>query len=51
MDVHEILRANVAQLVELLRRELELHRDKLNDEIHAKSLARIFIENRIYKDI
>ena len=51
MDVHEILRANTAQLVELLRRELELHRDKLNAEIHAKSLARIFIENRIYKDI
>ncbi len=51
MDVDEILRANTAQLLEILQRELELRRARLLEEIHAKSLARIFIENRIYQDI
>ena len=51
MGVDEILRANTAQLMETLQRELELKRANLLEEIHAKSLARIFIENRIYKDI
>ena len=51
LGVDEILRANTAQLMETLQRELELKRANLLEEIHAKSLARIFIENRIYKDI
>ncbi len=51
MTVDEILRANTEQLLDVLQRELELRRGALQDEIHAKSLARIFIENRIYKDI
>ena len=51
MGVDEILRANTGQLVDTLQRELELGRTKLQEEIHAKSLARVFIENRIYKDI
>ena len=51
MGVDEILRANTTQLVDTLKRELELKRANLLSEIHAKTLARIFIENRIYKDI
>ena len=51
LGVDEILRANTAQLMETLQRELELKRAKLLEEIHAKTLARIFIENRIYQKI
>lgn len=51
MSVEDILRANTAQLLVILEKELELKAAKLREEIHSKSLARIFIENRIYKDI
>ena len=51
MNVDEVLHANTRQLVELLKAELELRRDDLNAGIHQKTLAQIFIENRIYKDI
>jgi topoisomerase-4 subunit A len=51
MDVDEVLRANTEQLVALLKAELELRRDDLIAGIHQKTLAQIFIENRIYKDI
>lgn len=51
MSVDDILRANTAQLTHILERELQLKAGQLREEIHAKSLARIFIENRLYKDI
>ena len=51
MTVSEVLRENTSQLVELLRRELELKRQKLSDELHYRTLERIFIEERIYKKI
>lgn len=51
MDVDEILRANTAQLLVTLRSELEMRRDELLAGIHQKTLAQIFIENRIYKNI
>ena len=51
MDVDEILRANTLQLLDILKRELELRRGELEDSIHNKTLAQIFIENRIYKNI
>ena len=51
MNVDEILRANTAQLLMILRQELELRREKLGNSIHAKSLAQIFIEKRIYQQI
>ncbi len=50
-DVHEILAYNAEKLVEFLRRELEIERDRLLDKIFYKTLERIFIENRIYKKI
>lgn len=51
MTVSEVLRENTAQLVELLKRELELKQKKLEDELHFRTLERIFIEERIYKGI
>ena len=51
MTVSEVLRENTAQLVEVLKRELELKQKKLEDELHFRTLERIFIEERIYKAI
>src|SRR3990167_9517139 len=50
-DVHEILAYNAAKLVEFLKRELEIERDRILEKIFYKTLERIFIENRIYKKI
>jgi topoisomerase-4 subunit A len=50
-DVHEILRYNAEKLVEFLKRELQIERDRLHEKIFYKSLERIFIEKRLYKKI
>ena len=49
LTVSEILRENTDQLVAVLKRELELRQQKLQDEMHYRTLERIFIEERIYK--
>ena len=51
LTVSEVLRENTAQLVATLKRELELKEAKLQDELHFRTLERIFIEERIYKKI
>ncbi len=51
MTVSEVLRANTEQLVALMKRELELKEKQLLEELHARTLERIFIEERIYKKI
>jgi len=51
MTVSEVLRENTAQLADTLKRELELREGQLQQELHSKTLVRIFIENRIYKTI
>jgi len=51
MTVSDVLRENTTQLVALLKRELELKEKKLEDELHFRTLERIFIEERIYKKI
>jgi topoisomerase-4 subunit A len=51
MTVSDVLRANTDQLVETLKRELDLKEKKLLDELHFRTLERIFIEERIYKKI
>src|SRR5436309_3726298 len=51
MTVSEVLRENTAQLVDTLKRELQLKESKLQDELHFRTLERIFIEERIYKKI
>src|SRR6266542_4161864 len=50
-SVNEVLRENTAQLVDTLKRELQLRERKLEDELHFRTLERIFIEERIYKKI
>src|SRR5271154_6235717 len=49
LTVSEILRENTEQLVAILKRELELREQQLLDELHYRTLERIFIEERIYK--
>ncbi|MGP8198924.1 MAG: DNA topoisomerase IV subunit A [Limisphaerales bacterium] len=51
MTVSDVLRENTAQLVATLKRELELKEKQLQQELHYKTLVRIFIEERIYKKI
>jgi topoisomerase-4 subunit A len=51
MTVSEVLQENTAQLVETLKRELELKETQLQDELHFRTLERIFIEERLYKKI
>jgi topoisomerase-4 subunit A len=51
MTVSDVLRENTAQLVDILKRELELKATKLEQELHFRTLERIFIEERIYKRI
>lgn len=51
LTVSEVLRENTAQAVELYRRELEVKEGKLNEDLHFRTLERIFIEERIYKKI
>ena len=51
LTVSEVLRENTEQLVALLKRELELRQKQLLDELHIRTLERIFIEERIYKQI
>src|SRR5271154_2598624 len=51
LTVSEVLRENTAQLVATLKRELELKQKQLQQELHFKTLVRLFVENRIYKRI
>ena len=50
-DIHEILAYNASKLVEFLKQELHIERDRLLERIFYKTLERIFIENKIYKKI
>ncbi len=49
LTVSEVLRENTDQLVAILKRELDLREQQLLDELHYRTLERIFIEERIYK--
>ncbi len=51
MTISEIVRKNVERLMELTRREQEIRLGELDDLYHARTLDRIFIEERIYKRI
>ncbi len=51
MTVSEVLRRNVDKLLEYFKRELEIDLERQNELHHAKTLAQIFFENRIYKRI
>lgn len=51
MTITEIVRKNVDRLIELTKREQEIRLGELDDLYHARTLDRIFIEERIYKRI
>ncbi len=51
IGVSEILKRSTDFTVELLKRELEIQLHELEEQWHFASLERIFIENRIYRDI
>ena len=51
MRVSEILKKNVERLTDLTKREQEIRLAELDDLFHARTLDRIFIEERIYKRI
>ncbi|MBU2972933.1 DNA gyrase/topoisomerase IV subunit A [Zobellia sp. B3R18] len=51
IGVVEMLRRSTDATVELLRQELEIQLAELEEQWHFASLERIFIENRIYRDI
>ncbi len=51
IGVSEMLRRSTDNTVELLKRELEIQLEELQEQWHFASLERIFIENRIYRDI
>jgi topoisomerase-4 subunit A len=51
MPVNEILKYNTQQTVKLLKQELEIRKAELMEKILFSSLEKIFIENRIYRNI
>ena len=51
MGVSEILTKSTDNTVNLLKKELEIRLQELEDQWHNFSLERIFIENKIYRDI
>ena len=51
IGVTEMLQRSTDYTVELLRAELEVQLRELEEQWHFASLERIFIENRIYRDI
>jgi len=51
MGVSTILKHSADKTVELLKLELEIRKAELQEEWHMSSLEKIFIEERIYRDI
>lgn len=51
IGVSEMLRRSTDNTVQLLKRDLEIKLDELEEQWHFASLERIFIEKRIYRDI
>ena len=51
LGVREILKISTDNTKDLLKRELEIQLTELENQWHTISLERIFIENRIYRDI
>lgn len=51
LSVNDILAYNTNQTKQLLKRELEIRKAELMEKLLFSSLEKIFIENRIYRDI
>jgi topoisomerase-4 subunit A len=50
LGIKDILKKNTSQTVSLLKLELEIRKEELQESLHFASLEKIFIEERIYKD-
>ena len=50
LTISDVLRASTDQTMNLLKRELEIRRAELLEQLFFCSLEKIFIEERIYKD-
>lgn len=51
MTVTEVIKFHAEQLVRVLKEELEYEKQQLLEKLHLRTLERIFIEERIYKEI
>lgn len=51
MTVTEVIKFHAKQLVRVLKEELEYEKQQLLEKLHLRTLERIFIEERIYKEI
>ena len=51
VGVNDMLKTSTDRTVQLLKSELEIQLNELEGQWHFASLERIFIENRIYRDI
>ncbi len=51
LGVSDVLRKSTDHTLHLLQRELEIKLEELEEQWHFASLERIFIENRIYREI
>lgn len=47
----EILKISARKTVDLLKKELQIRQEELEDAWHTSSLEKIFIENELYQDI
>ena len=50
LTISHVLRKSADNTLSLLRQELEIKKDELQENLHIASLEKIFIEERIYKD-
>ncbi len=50
LTISDVLRKSVDNTMDLLRKELQIHKHELEESLHFASLEKIFIEERIYKD-
>ena len=51
MGVSDMLRISTAKTLELLKKELGIRLEELNEQLHFSSLEKIFIEKEIYEGI
>ncbi|MCX6330870.1 MAG: DNA gyrase/topoisomerase IV subunit A [Bacteroidia bacterium] len=51
MGVTDMLKHSADRTVGLLKKELEIRKGELQEELHMSSLEKIFIEEKIYRDI
>ncbi len=51
MSIPEVIDYHAGRLIQILKAELQLEKKNLEERLHARTLERIFIEERIYKRI